>query len=190
VGVTAIVLAAGASRRFGSPKQLFAVGGEALVRRAARSALAVAPTIVVIPDMTSSFVALTTSIAIRESLAGLGVKIVENPEAAEGMASSIRVGVQACEGDVLITVCDQPHVTSSHLAALITAGATISATSYDGTLGVPAFFSASFRQELLELQGDRGAKALLERHADVVRAIPLSAAAIDFDKPSDVNPPQ
>ena len=185
MGVTAVVLAAGSSRRFGSPKQLFDLGGESLVRRAARTALQVAPTIVVIPDMTSGFVALATSMAIREALSGLGVKIVENPEAAEGMASSIRVGVRSCEGDVLITVCDQPHVTSSHLSALLQSGAPITATSYADTAGVPAFFSASFRDELLELRGDRGAKALFERHADIVKLIPLPGAAMDIDLPSD-----
>ena len=188
MGVTALVLAAGASRRFGRPKQLFEVRGEALVRRAASIALAVVPTIVVIPGRNSSFVAPATSMAIREALAGLDVSIVENPDAEEGIASSIRVGVHACEGDVLITLCDQPQVTSPHLAALIQSGAAIAATSYAATAGVPAFFSAAFRAELLELRGDRGAKVLLERHAGVVRLISLPAAAIDFDEPSDTLP--
>jgi molybdenum cofactor cytidylyltransferase len=179
LGVTAIVLAAGASRRLGSPKQLVVVGQETLVHRAARIARAVAPTIVVIPDT-----AIAT--AIRNALADLEVTIVENPDAAEGMASSLRAGVAACDGDVLLTLCDQIEVPSSHLAALVNASAPIAATSYDGSLGVPAFFSAEFREELLALRGDRGAKTLLQRHARVVMSIALPAAAIDVDDAADV----
>jgi len=186
VGVTAIVLAAGASRRFGSPKQLFNIDGESLIHRAARTALAVAPTIVVIPDRESGFVLPETSIAIREALADLDVSIVENPEAGEGMASSICAGVLACSGDVLITLGDQPLVTSAHLHALVRSGASIAATSYESIAGVPAFFSASFRPELLELRGDRGARALFERHRDKLITIALPEAANDIDERSAV----
>lgn len=180
--MTAIVLAAGASRRFGSPKQLFEIEGEALVRRAARIALAVAPVIVVIPDQSGHFIPASVSLAIRDALRGLDLEIIENPEAAEGMASSVRAGVRACCDDVLITLCDQPAVTSSHLAALIQKAAPIAATFYGGTAGVPAFFSSAFRAELLELRGDRGARALLERHADRVALVPLEEAAVDLDE--------
>lgn len=183
--VTALVLAAGASRRFGSPKQLFEVDGESLIRRAACTALAVAPTIVVIPDPNSRSVAPATSVAIRQALAGLDVTIIENPDAEEGMASSIRAGVGACNGDVLITLCDQPHVTSAHLAALVQCRAPIAATSYAATAGVPAFFSSAYRPELLELRGDRGAKALFERHSGILTLIPWAGAAIDLDEQSD-----
>lgn len=184
MGVTAIVLAAGASRRFGSPKQLFEIDGESLVHRAARTALAVAPTIVVIPDRESGFVLPETSLAIRAELADLDVSIVENPEASEGMASSIRAGVLACGGDVLITLGDQPLVTSAHLRALVQAGASIAATGYESIAGVPAFFSATFRPELLELRGDRGAKALFERLHDRLITIALQDAADDIDENS------
>ena len=161
--VTIIVLAAGASKRLGHPKQLVVVDGETLLARAYRIAIAVAPTIVV---------------TRREFAFG---NALINEHAEEGMASSIRLGVAACDGDVLLMTCDQPHVTSSHLRALIDADAPIAATAYAGIAGVPAFFSAEFRDELLALRGDVGARSVIERHRDVVVAIPLPEAELDVD---------
>jgi molybdenum cofactor cytidylyltransferase len=170
--LTIIVLAAGFSRRFGSPKQLHLVDGEPLVRRAARIASASGDTIVVIPSGNQP---------IRDALENLDVTIIENTEAEEGMASSIRAGVNACDDDVLITLADQPHVTAEHLRSLAQTGAPIAATAYAGTLGAPAFFNSRFRGELLALRGDNGAKAILEEHRNEVAAIKLDAAAEDVD---------
>jgi len=161
--VTIVVLAAGASRRLGHPKQLVEIDGEPLIRRAYRIASAVAPTIVV----------------TRAEFA-FGDAIV-NEHAEEGMASSIRLGVAACDGDVLLMTCDQPHVTSAHLRALIDANAPIAATAYAGMAGVPAFFAKEFRAELLALRGDVGARSVIERHREVVVAIPLPEAELDVD---------
>jgi molybdenum cofactor cytidylyltransferase len=161
-GVTAIVLAAGFSRRFGSAKQLFTYFDEPLVRRAARVAREVAPVVVVIPR----------DAEIRQALDGLDVTIVENEERAEGMASSIRAGVRACDGDVLLTLCDQPAVGSAHLQKLIDVAAPIAASGYDGTVGVPALFRSTYRSALLALTGDTGAKALLT--SPDVRIVPLA----------------
>jgi molybdenum cofactor cytidylyltransferase len=172
VGVTAIVLAAGFSRRFGSRKQLHELGGETLIHRAARLARSVAPTIVVVP---------ADAPLLRDAVTELDVTIIENREAGEGMASSIRAGVTWSDGDVLLLVCDQPGVTAEHLQALIDARAPIAASAYEGTLGVPAFFSASYRDELLALRGDAGAKALLTKYASIVAPVPL-ADARDVDR--------
>jgi molybdenum cofactor cytidylyltransferase len=158
-----IVLAAGFSRRLGHPKQLVEIDGEPLIRRAARIARAVAPTIVV----------TRREFAFDDALI--------NEHAEEGMASSIRLGVAACEGDVLLMLCDQPHITSEHLQALIDANAPIAATGYAGVAGVPAFFASEFRDELLALRGDVGAKSIIERHRDVVVRVPLPEAEIDVD---------
>jgi molybdenum cofactor cytidylyltransferase len=170
--MNAIVLAAGFSRRFGSPKQLFELDGEPLVRRAARTAAEVAKTIVVIPCGVP---------AIRDALSGLDIVIVENGGAAEGMASSIRAGVTASSGDVLLLVCDQPGVTAEHLRALTSTGASLAASGYnDGTFGVPAFFAAEWREELLSLRADRGARRVLNEHRDQLAVVPL-ARAEDWD---------
>jgi CTP:molybdopterin cytidylyltransferase MocA len=108
-----------------------------------------------------------------------------NDHAAEGIASSIRLGVAACDGDVLLVLCDQPGVTATHLRALIDAGAPIAATAYSGIVGVPAFFSRAYRDELLALRGDSGARRVIEAHREVVAAIPFEEAAIDIDTEAD-----
>lgn len=149
-----------------------------LLHRAARIAREVAPTIVVIRKGAYS---------MRDVMRGLDVTIVENDEADEGMASSIRCGVSAARGDVLITLCDQPHVTAEHLLALIDAGAPIAATEYSGTAGVPAFFAAKFRDELLALRGDVGAKRVIEMHRDELVAIPFESAALDVDTDAGIS---
>ncbi len=166
MSVTIVVLAAGASKRLGHPKQLVQIDDETLLARAFRIASAVAPTIVV---------------TRREFAFGEAI-VNEHPE--EGMASSIRLGVAACDGDVLLMTCDQPHVTSEHLRALIDAGAPIAATAYSGIAGVPAFFARELREELLALQGDVGARNIIEAHRNVVVMIPLPEAELDVDLPS------
>jgi molybdenum cofactor cytidylyltransferase len=175
LGVTAIVLAAGFSRRFGTSKQLYKYEGEPLVRRAARIARDVAPVIVVIPP----------DAEIRSALDGLDVTIVENEERAEGMAASIRAGVRACDGDILLTLCDQPAVDAAHLQKLIDTHAPIAASGYEGTLGVPAFFNAKYRDALLRLTGDNGAKALLLANDAVI--VPLADGS-DVDSPQSPVP--
>ncbi len=167
--VTCIVLAAGASRRLGRPKQLVHFEGEPLVVRASRTAARVSQTIVVIPP----------DAAIRQALQGFAV--IENKDASEGMASSIRCGVEATSGDVIITLCDQPLVTSEHLRALIEAHAPIAASGYNGISGVPAFFAAKFRDELVALRGDAGAQGIINAHRDQVVTIPFEAAGFDVD---------
>jgi molybdenum cofactor cytidylyltransferase len=82
---------------------------------------------------------------------------------------------------VLLMLCDQPHITSAHLQALIDAKAPIAATGYAGVAGVPACFASEFRGELLALRGDVGAKSIIERHRDVVVTVPLPEAEIDVD---------
>ena len=171
--MNAVVLAAGFSRRFGSPKQLFMLDGEPLVRRAARISAEVARTIVVIPWQAP---------AIRSALRGVDVVMVENAQAEEGMASSIRAGVAASEGDLLLLVCDQPGVTAGHLRALASTGAPLAASGYSNGFGVPAFFAARWRPELLSLGGDTGARRVLDAHRDRLEVVPLVRAE-DWDVP-------
>jgi CTP:molybdopterin cytidylyltransferase MocA len=154
--VVALVLAAGASRRLGRPKQTVVFEGETLLDRATRIAREVADEVIVVT---------------REN----------NPSADEGMASSIRVGVARAGNDarILITLCDQPRVTAAHLCALIAVDAPIVASGYAGIAGVPAVFAPTLIPELLALQGDVGARAVIERHG--AHVIPFEDAAFDVD---------
>jgi len=159
----AIVLAAGSSRRLGRPKQDLVHEGETLVARATRIAHEVANEVIVIDR-------------------------AANPHAEEGIASSIRAGVERAGSDarILFLLCDQPRITADHLRALIALDAPIAASGYAGIAGVPAIFAPRFVPELLALAGDRGARAIIERHRDEVRVVMCEDAAFDVDEGGDL----
>jgi CTP:molybdopterin cytidylyltransferase MocA len=163
VRVVALVLAAGSSTRLGRPKQHIVIDGETLLQRAARMARSVADEVIVVTGQI-------------------------NPDAAEGIASSIRTGVRLAGNDarILITLCDQPLVTVEHLRALLDVGAPIVATGYAGIAGVPAVFAPSLVPYLLALRGDRGARAVIEAHRDITTVVPFEDASLDIDREEDV----
>ena len=184
--VTAVVLAAGGSRRLGRPKQLLVLAGQPLVRRAALAALGscAAHTLVVTGAQARD---------VERALAGLAVECVHCAGWEKGLAASLRAGVGAAlardpHASVLLLLADQPAVDSAlldHLIALHASGRELAACHYGGELGVPALFAPRFARELLALDGDRGAKPLLARERARVAAIPFEAGALDVDTPED-----
>lgn len=188
-----IVLAAGASRRMGEPKQLLRFEGETLLKRAVRTALGSGcrPVIVVLGSNAD---------ALQEEIEETGALASFNRAWAEGMSSSIRCGLQALDeaapekrGAVILMLCDQPFVTSGHLRLMVDAyqssGAALVASVYDEgegrTLGVPALFSRALFPELMELRGAEGAKRIIARHAAKAAIIEAPGAAFDVDTPDD-----
>ena len=162
IRTVAVVLAAGGSSRLGSPKQELEYQGRSLLQHATEVARG----------------------AGCEEL--LVVTQALNPAWEEGIASSIRTAVTTFPGSrILFTLCDQPRVTSEHLRALLAVDAPIVATAYNGIVGVPAVFAPQFGRELGALSGDRGARAVIEAHPDLVTAIAFEDAAIDIDTPAD-----
>jgi molybdenum cofactor cytidylyltransferase len=158
--VAAVVLAAGASTRLGEAKQLAEVGGERLLQR-----------VVVLGARAE---------AVRAACALDGASVVVNESWSEGMASSVRTGVAAAGDDLdgwVLMTCDQPAVTAEHLRALIAAAAETVASRYGGKLGVPAFFPAARRGELMALRGDAGARGLLKG----AREVELAGGELDVD---------
>jgi CTP:molybdopterin cytidylyltransferase MocA len=177
--IAGVVLAAGASRRLGTPKQLVWLGRQTLLERAARVAeeAGLAPVLVVI-----SVVQFAEFRAVKL----VGSTVLLNEAAEEGMASSIRLGVKAAadagaEG-VVILACDQPAVTGAHLRELMEGGAEVMASSYAGRRGVPAYFPAAAFGELMELRGDTGARELLK----AARCVELPGGELDVDTVEDL----
>jgi molybdenum cofactor cytidylyltransferase len=182
----AIVLAAGASTRFGSPKQLVRVDGRPLLHAAVSRAAEVAG-----QSVTVVLGAHAADLAplLRHSAA----TIVINRDWSEGMASSIRAGVSrlpgSCTGAMLV-LADQAAVSVEDLKRLAAAWrrqpSYIVAAQYGSTLGAPAIFPSSAFRDLAGLRGDRGAQALFKRNPDRVVRVPMESAAIDIDTPEDL----
>jgi molybdenum cofactor cytidylyltransferase len=188
--IGAVILAAGASSRMGTPKQLLEYGGQTFVRRAALAARkAGCDPVVVVTGAHAE--------ALEKELRGLELQTANNPEWESGIGSSIRAGVRAVVetneklSALILMLCDQPFVTSDILSRLITAhretGRAIVASSYGGTLGVPALFGKAFFAELLRLESGAGAKQLIQQHLTKVYLLPFPQGEIDWDTPADVD---
>jgi molybdenum cofactor cytidylyltransferase len=185
-GLHAIVLAAGASTRFGSAKQLVRVAGRPLLHTAVARAAEVAGSAVTV--VLGAHAAELTPLLTHSQ-----ASIVINRDWREGLASSIRAGVArmppTCNA-VLLTLVDQAAVTAEDLKRL--AGAWrrqpdyIVAARYGLTTGVPAIFPRSAFTELSALRGDVGARVLLQRNPDRVVRVPMASAALDIDTPEDL----
>ncbi len=186
--ISAILLAAGSSSRMrGADKLMEAVGGAPLLRRSAETLLASqADEVLVVlrPD----------DDARRAALDGLDVKLIENPQAEEGMGASIRAGIAAAApdaGGALVALADMPDIAAKDIDALIAAydaeegREIIRAADPDGAPGNPVLFGRRFFEPLRGLEGDEGARSILAANADLVRLVRLSsdASRVDLDTP-------
>jgi molybdenum cofactor cytidylyltransferase len=185
----AVILAAGASLRLGQAKQLHAVAGEPLLRRAVRIADEVGcqPIIVVLGfeahRMHSAFDDFRVIVAVNENWRA-------------GMGSPMRSGVETAlqisppPEDILLMVCDQVRLSADVLRQLLhlhgLANYPITAARYSGRLGVPAVFSSIFFYDLQNVSGDRGAREILERNSARVGAVDFLEGEFDLDTPDDL----
>ena len=184
-----VILAAGASRRMGSPKQLIEIDGRPLLVRAIEAALAapVWPVVVVLG---------ANAVAIRPVIGHLPVLVIENPAWSEGMASSIREGVATLRqfsrtlDAAVLALCDQPGFSAATVESLLAAhratGRGIVAARYTGRLGAPALFAREHFAALTALTGEEGARDLLNADPARVAAVELPELARDLDTPADL----
>src|ERR1700730_6329027 len=186
--IGAVILAAGKSSRLGQPKQLLQFRGKTLVRRivdAARES-GCSPLVVVLGSDKEK---------IARELEQTNAVIVENSNWNNGIGTSIRSAVQHLidiapnmEAIVLL-VCDQPLVDAHTIEHLIALGEktkrAIVASSYAGTLGVPALFDRSCTEELLRLDDASGAKPIILLNHDRVAEFFFPEGKIDIDIAAD-----
>jgi molybdenum cofactor cytidylyltransferase len=194
--VAAIVLAAGASRRFGSDKLLHPVRLDGkplpLLARSLLPWLEVFPEVTVVVREESAELRQQTEAALGpEKTAALRWCVC--PDAARGMSASLACGIgqERNAAGWLVGLADMPQVPAAVIASVrdaIAAGAPAAAPFCDGQRGHPVGFSARYREELLALQGDAGARALLQRDAALLHRIDTTERGIfaDIDSPEDL----
>ena len=181
--LTILIPAAGASRRMrGGDKLMELVAGEPLLRRQTRLARALCNTVIVTLRQDDP--------ERRQALTGLDVTLLPVPQAAEGMAASLRAGAALAKGAVMILPADMPELEPADLTLMIGAfdqqpDAILRAASADGTPGHPVIFPADLRAQLQDLHGDEGARGVLTRHAARIQliALPDQHALTDLDTP-------
>ena len=177
--VAAVILAAGASARFGSPKQLARLGGRTLVERATDTARAsgLDPVVIVLP---SGIPAPT------------GATPVVNDDPASGQSHSLRMGLAALGADVgmaVILLADQPTVGVETLQAILTEpdqGRPIVAASAGGRMGPPLLI----RREAFALadaaDGDQGLRSVLADRPELVTSVDVGRHPPDVDTQADL----
>jgi molybdenum cofactor cytidylyltransferase len=202
--VAAIVLAAGQSRRMGDKNKLLQPVGNSTVLSRVLAALrhcGVSSVVVVTGHEAEAVQALVAQSASQSGGSEARPRCVHNPDYAAGLSTSLRVGIAAlssgdggpgqtaCDG-ALICLGDMPRVESAHIEALLAAfdpsdGREVIVPTYGGQRGNPVLWSSRYFPELQQLQGDSGARALLERHADVLCYVPMpdDGVTIDVDTP-------
>ncbi len=185
-----VLLAAGGSSRMGRPKQLLRIEDEALVTRMARRLIELEPASVLV-------VTGSASQAVNDQLSGLPVQVVHNPRWEEGMAGSLAVGVKNLPAEidgVLIMLCDQWRVGREDLQELVQVWnadiSQITAACWDDdgrqVIGPPAIFPRALFEELTSLKGDRGARAVIEKHRERASFVAMESAFFDLDEPADL----
>ncbi|MEO1761296.1 MAG: nucleotidyltransferase family protein [Cyanobacteria bacterium J06629_18] len=183
-----IILAAGKASRMGKSKQLLAYQGNNLISHAIKTGL---------NSNCKSVVVVLGAYAeeIKLEIDKLPVQIIENADWETGMSSSIRAGINAIQQShsnldaVIIALADQPLISEAVFNQFIEkyrdTNNKIIAAVYDDIVGVPALFDKNFFSELMNIEGDRGAKALMRKYRDEVLTIPVAEAAIDIDTKDD-----
>ena len=185
-----VILAAGSSSRLSRPKQLLEFDGVTLLSHATiEAANSNACNVIVVIGAYADLIA--------NEIDGDIVYIVKNENWNEGIASSVRLGLDALLKQtpsidaVIFMVCDQPFVTSSLLNDLIAkqreTQKAIVASNYGETIGPPALFHQSLFAELMELKGDVGARRIIQLHSDEVATVFFPDGKIDIDTQKDYN---
>ena len=184
--ISGILLAAGAGSRFGGEKLLHPLeDGVAIAAHAARNLLAATPEVIAVVRW--------GDFPLYEMLEQEGCQVTMFQGAPRGMGASLAHGVAQARGadGWVIALADMPRIAPDTIKKVIAAleeGASIAAPVRKGERGHPVGFGAQLRDELLALDGDQGARAVMERHREAVKLIECEDPGIllDIDRKSDL----
>ncbi|HEY4132206.1 MAG TPA: nucleotidyltransferase family protein [Gemmatimonadaceae bacterium] len=189
--IAGVLLAAGGARRFHSQKLVATLDGVPVVRHSAD----------VLASQTDRLVVVVgnQAVAVKSALAGVRAdfgEFVENDAWETGLASSLRVGIAALSTEVeaaVVTLGDQPRLDPAVVGAVVDAWrrardrVAIVSASYRGVRAHPVVFAREVFPELLALEGDAGARLLIERSPGRVAYVDVDAAMPrDVDTPEDL----
>ena len=187
-----ILLAAGFSRRFGSTNKLLQrlPDGRPIALAAAENLIKAIPISIVVLRPENQ--------ALAELMLNAGLKIVFCSEDDQEMADSLATGIglsanlEAANDGFIIALADMPYIQSDTIVAVakkMANGASIVIPTYQNQRGHPVGFSAKFRGDLENLQGDEGARSIITRYADELELLPTDDAGIlvDIDTPNDLS---
>jgi molybdenum cofactor cytidylyltransferase len=179
--VAAVILAAGQSRRFGTPKQLALLEGRPMLQHVIDVAVAagLSPVMAVVPPW------------LDPAPVSGPVRLIPNSNPERGMSHSLRLGMQAIGPDiegVVILLGDQPRVSVDDLRSLLAARGPrpLVALRADGRLAPPVLVERSHFSIVEEPSGDIGLRELLEAHPDWVTALEVLSHTPDVDTPEDL----
>jgi len=186
-GWSALVLAGGAGRRFGGGKLLADLAGAPVIRRSAEAAAGGGFAEVVV-------VTGAQDAPVRTALQGLACRIVHAPDWANGMAATLRIGVAALAPDargVCVFLGDMPLVPGgvcSALAEVAERAGYAARPRFEGKPGHPVAFTRVAFADLMALQGDKGATALLAGRPGDVAYVDTAETGVllDIDTPEDL----
>lgn len=184
--ISGLVLAAGASRRMGVPKQVLKIGGKPMLEHVVDA----------FKDSRLGEVVLVVGPGLPwKPAAGSPLRVVVNPHPEEGISSSVKLGVKSIDSNseaVVIGLGDKPLLRPSTIRGLVSAyrdsGSKIIIPTYNSIRGNPILFHRSLFREMLRLKGDAGAKSVISRHAELVLEIPVSdeGVSVDVNTPADM----
>lgn len=182
--ISAIILAAGGSQRFGQPKQLLPWGNQTTLQAVILAAK--------IAGFQEPIVVLgAEAAAVRKSLEGLSVRIVENPEWQSGQAGSLKLGLAAVPPDnagALFLLTDQPQISPLliHTVAAygLRTGRVIQPIIADRRAH-PVYFPRAAFVDLMTISGDQGGRAIMHLHPAQQLQWLDERMALDIDTPAD-----
>lgn len=185
--IVAVLLAAGAGTRFGGGKLVHPLeDGVPIAAHAARNLVAAGLDVIA--------VVRPGDFPLEDVLAQEGCEVTHSPDSVHGMGHTLAHGVSQMReaGGWIVALADMPRLSPQTIQAVAEAlagGALIVAPFYQGQRGHPVGFGSRLRDELTQLRGDEGARAVVQRHAADVRRLDVDdpGVLVDIDRRSDLD---